>query len=91
MHKMKNLVSAAKLRHMNYSKGKCDNETRWTSTLEMVKRFQAISQFLKNLNITEVEYLLPGRGDEKRLHSMIDDLQNLYSITKMIQRENYNL
>lgn len=56
-----------------------------------MQRLQAIYPFLKNLNITEVEDLLTGCGDEKKHHSLIDDLQNLDSLTKMLQRDNVSL
>ncbi len=59
MRKLRYPIAAAKLRQHTHLRAKIHNVTRWSCTLAMLDRYNAIKEFISELDIEEVTDLIP--------------------------------
>ena len=85
MLKLKNLVFAAKLRKLTPLAAKTRNATRWSSTFQMMLRYQRIREFVPTLDSEELDDLMLLSSESRRLDAMVDQLKNVESVTKTLQ------
>jgi hypothetical protein len=91
MKKMKNIIPSAKLRKVTHLKPKCANATRWSSTYQMLERYDKIKVFLQELNLNEVSDLLPNNREDREIEDLLTRLKNLDSVTLALQKENTSM
>jgi hypothetical protein len=60
------------------------NQTRWSSTFNMLKRFFEIRKFIPQCLFD----FIPAPGDEYKLEILLKDLNNIDSVAKALQDEN---
>lgn len=86
MKKASTLKVAAKLRDLTSYCAVRENDTRWSSTFHMVKRFLNIEKELSL--IVELLSLLPNHLEIAYLREAFETLTKFDSLTVMLQREN---
>lgn len=91
MKKLGNLVAQAKLSKFTHLKPVVRNATRWSSTYEMVKRYQELKRFLPELQVPEIDNLLLTVVEERELLRSYTKLHELNEVTKKLQYENWTL
>ena len=87
MLKLKNVIPAAKLEKFTKYKAKPRNTTRWSSTFEMLKRFQLIRPHLRKLQIDDIDKDIPTRRENEEIDDLVKRLEKLDSVTKSLQHE----
>lgn len=91
MKKLKNILPTAKLCKLTPLRAKTAQVTRWPSTYEMLKRYFQLKVFLPQLNLPEIDDLLPSPVEERELQRLVDNLKELDEVTKHLQYETINL
>jgi hypothetical protein len=86
MKKASTLKVAAKLRDLTSYCAVRENDTRWSSTFHMVKRFLNIEKELSL--IVKLLSLLPNHLEIAYLREAFETLTKFDSLTVMLQREN---
>jgi hypothetical protein len=89
--KLKNLIPAAKLRKFTHLKSKMRNSTRWSSTFTMLQRYLQIKIFLPQLDLDEIDELIPQAREDKEIEALLVDLTQLHSVTMALQSETLTL
>ena len=87
MKKLRNLVPAAKLRQFTPLAAKTRNDTRWSSTYQMISRYFEIRSMIRQIDLPEVRLLLPTEDEEAELSDLFKKLQQLDTVTKSLQSE----
>ena len=87
MHKMKNLIPAAKLRRLTSLKPITSCVTRWSSVFHMLCRFQKLSHYINQLNDEDIIDLVPNNRESKSIEDLIGILRDLNSVTKRFQAD----
>lgn len=85
MRKLSYQIPAARLRRLTHLKAKIDNDTRWSSTYEMLKRYIDIKDVLPELGMPEIDDLLLIEEDHIQVVSTCKKLEDIDSITKKLQ------
>jgi hypothetical protein len=85
MKKASTLKIAAKLRKLTAYSTVCENDTRWSSTFQMLSRFFKIQQQLGV--IVELLELLPTHVEIDILSKALRSLSKFNQITVMLQRD----
>jgi hypothetical protein len=89
MKKGRNLKNAAKLRQLTALKAITDNDTRWTSTFYMIKRFFRLQEELKSIEALEEE--MPTTATINIVKRSYDQLEKFHNITKSLQEKGLSL
>jgi hypothetical protein len=87
MSKLKNLIPAAKLRKLRHLKAKTRNATQWSSTFEMILRYDKIRDFLPLLEINELDELLLTVRENHEIDSIYEEMKDFESISKALQQD----
>ena len=91
MRVLKTAKGAAHLRNITDLKAVKKNETRWTSTFDMLSRY---IRLLPSLCDMEEEYIiqkLPAQVENLAIKSLLVQLEQVNSMMKYLQRDNINL
>ena len=92
--KLKNLKLAGKLRSSTELRAKEKNETRWSSTADMLKRYNEVQEdLLKSEYTTDnsiVSYVLSPE-DKNKIEVLLKEMKYMDSITKALQSEKTDL
>lgn len=88
MKKLRNLIPSAKLRGLTHLKAKVDNVTRWSSSLEMLLRYQQIRQYLHLIDLDFITENILKPSENKQVDSLCASLRQLDSIAKALQCDN---
>ena len=91
MKKLKYQIPAAKLRSLTHLTAQTANETRWSSTYHMIRRYDEIRDHLPALNLPEINELLLDEDDELMVATLLKKLRGLDSGTKQLQSENVTI
>jgi hypothetical protein len=89
MKKARNLKNAAKLRELTELKALKDNETRWTSTFYMIKRFFRLQEDLKSIETLDDE--MPTGAAINTVKRAYKHLEKFHSITVSLQEKGLTL
>lgn len=85
MKKLSYQIPAAKLRRFTHLKAKISNETRWSSTYNMLKRYIEIKEYLPQLELPEIDELLLSDQDDLTIERLCQKFANLDSVTIALQ------
>lgn len=85
MVKLRTPILAAKLRRVTHLKAKLRNQTRWSSTFEMLKRHILLRDHLRQLHNEEIDDMLPNQAHERKIDSLFSKLSQLDEVTKKLQ------
>jgi len=87
MISLKSLNNAVKLSVITDLKPVVHNATRWSSYYEMVRRYDALREFLTKWPTSDVTFrsLLPSAQDEGRIMELLGHLSKFNSVTKALQ------
>ena len=77
MHKLRTLLFSAKLRKLTHLRAKIRNQTKWSSSFDMVLRYVQIRQYLPELNSSDVDQVCLALTQNRRLDGLIDRLKVL--------------
>jgi len=88
MSKLSNLVLGAKLRKFTNLRPVKRNATRWSSSLEMLLRYERLKGFLSDLESEEIDDLILGTIEGRRVETLIKMLKDIESVTKLLQAQN---
>lgn len=96
MKKLRTPILAAHLRKHTHLRAKVYNSTRWSSTAEMIRRYQKIKQFIPELDLpakyqSEMDDYVPTHRENKTIDSLCEICGDLDSVTKMLQKDNMTL
>lgn len=87
MQKLRWPIPAAKLRRHTLLCAKCANVTRWSSTADMLVRYKEIRPVLKDVEVDDLDSLLPTARENKRIDELCVKFEELNSVTKALQNE----
>jgi len=85
MGKLGNIVLGAKLRELTKLRPKKRNSTRWSSTLEIIVRYERIKEFLPKLGSIEVDGLTLTPREYRCIEDLFLQLKDIESVTKVLQ------
>ncbi|POM77766.1 Hypothetical protein PHPALM_4795, partial [Phytophthora palmivora] len=86
MCKIKNsLLVSAKLRRKTHLHPVLNQDTRWSSTFDMVKRYFELKEFLCDDDDDEVVACMPTRREEKQLKAILVNLKMFESTSKKLE------
>ena len=85
MKKLATLKKSGKLRKKTDLRPKIRNDTRWSSTYSMLKRYFDLQNFL-DLADRDTADLLPGPSENFKLRECLEHLQKFESVSKKLQR-----
>jgi hypothetical protein len=91
MISLKGLIPSAKLRSHTDLKPHCRNQTRWSSTYQMLNRYTQIRDFLPLLEIDELDEKLLNNRQNRDVDSLIEELNDLNSVTLELQRDDITI
>lgn len=87
MKKLRNPKRRAQLRnYTNLSPLVC-NDTRWSSTYEMLRRYIEVKEHLPQLHVEEIDDLIPSRKEHDGILDLCKTLGSLDSVTKCLQKD----
>ena len=81
MKKLRTPLMAARLAKQTPLNAKTQNVTRWSSSFDMLRRYNELREFLHHLNSTELDAYFLSTAEDRRVNELLDRLQNLNSIT----------
>lgn len=87
MKKLSFALAAAKLREYTHLRAKCSNATRWSSTSVMLTRYLEIKEFLPELDIEDLDGMLPTAREVKSVEKLCAQFKDLDAVTKKLQSE----
>ena len=90
MVKLRNIKQAGKLRRRTSLESVVCNQTRWSSTYDMLKRFFEIRGFIDDTD-PELACFLPSGKELLELQKIMDDLSDFQIITKELQKSTISL
>ncbi|RLN90823.1 hypothetical protein BBJ28_00012509 [Nothophytophthora sp. Chile5] len=86
MCKLKNsLLAAAKLRRKTLLRPVLRQDTRWSSTFAMVKRYFDLKEYLDGDDDDELTTAMPSRREEKQLKVILGNFKMIESTSKKLQ------
>lgn len=87
MKKFKNLLHAAKLREYSHLRAVTKNDTRWSSTFNMISRYFELSNAFCEIgkHDVEVKLLRLTKTEEKNLSLLFKKLESLNQVTLALQ------
>lgn len=85
--KMKNLISAAKLRHLTPLGAKTSCHTSWSSTFEMLQRFKMLEPFIRQMDDDDIIELIPSVRHCKQVDELLLLLAEPDSVTRRFQND----
>ena len=91
MTKLKTLILAARLMKLSQLRAKTRNVTRWSSTYEMLLRYNRLKDFLPKLNSSDIDSLCLSSSENRRVDTLLTNLKELESVTKILQAESTKL
>jgi len=91
MVELRTLKNAANLRYMHAPTAKLDNDTRWSSVYDMLKRYFQLHEVLQSITIPSVVRKIPSRQQHAELEELITCMQQLNSVTVELQRADVSL
>ena len=91
MVELRTLKNAARLRKLGVNAAKLDNDTRWSSIYEMLKRYFEIIDGVENMQIPSVQEKLLTRHEHKTIEGLMIRLKQMEDVTKELQREDLTL
>lgn len=86
MQKLRNLIPSAKLRKVTRLRPKCGNATRWSSTFEMLARYQELKPVRKHAEIDELEELHLTKSQKREVETLCHMLSELNGVKKPYRR-----
>ncbi|ETI44632.1 hypothetical protein F443_10683 [Phytophthora nicotianae P1569] len=90
MRKLRTLKQAAKLRAKTPLVAVLRQDTRWSSTFAMLKRYCKLSECI-SADDEELADLLLSRGDHRKLDALLASLQDVASVSKHLQSDGLTL
>lgn len=87
MELVKTGINRTKLRRLTHLYPVIDQETRWSSTYQMLIRFQRPKDHIKALQIYSVTSIMPKKNDSQQIEEVTKRLAHHYSITQKLQKE----
>lgn len=84
-------IPSAKLRRLTPLKPKMGNETRWSSTYEMLERYIRLKSYIPQIGVDEVEELMLSEDEDDDLLRLLRQLKDLDSVTKALQDARHGL
>lgn len=91
MKRLSYQIPAARLRRHTKLRAKQDCETRWSSTFQMMKRYIALRPAIAQLDLPEIDDLLPPSHHHNEVVHLCQKLEELESITKKLQNPSVTL
>lgn len=91
MVELRTLKNAAQLRHLGALAPTLDNDTRWSSIYEMLKRYFRLYDALQNIHTPSIVEKEPSRQQHKELEELFTYMEQLNSVVVELQRENLSL
>lgn len=91
MVELRKLKNAAKLRKLGVQAPKLENETRWSSTFNMLKRYFEIFDAVETIGTMSIQDKLPTRVQHRHLEELMVQLKQMEDITKELQRQDLTL
>lgn len=87
MGKLKTALLAAKLRQLTPLVARTRNETKWSSSFDMVQRYFEIKDFISKIESPDLVPFLLAPMDIKKLEGLLKELKKMEVITKQLQNE----
>lgn len=87
MLKLRNLITAARLRRHTHLKAKISSLTRWSSVYEMLLPFEQLVPYINKMNDDDITDLMTGPREQKRISELQVLLRDIDSVVKKFQRE----
>jgi len=78
---------AGKLREVSHLRAVTDCPTRWSSTVEMLRRYSELRDILENIDDDELEKLLLNGRENRQIEKLCGMLFKLDSVTKALQND----
>ena len=91
MVELRTLKNAARLRKLGLNLATLDNDTRWSSTYEMIKRYLEIIEFVETIEVPSVQDKLLTRSQHRMVTALMIRLKQMEDVTKELQREDLTL
>lgn len=87
MVKLRGLLLSLKLRRFTHLLLITRNVTRWSSTFEMLLRYNRIREFSPSLYSVEIDSMSLSSPENRRMDDLMVDLKDFESVSKALQRE----
>lgn len=87
MTKLKTLLLAAKMLELNSISAKTLKVTRWSSTGDMILRYERIKDEPPKLNLREIDALSLSTPEKMTVEALLMRLKDLKSVTMTLQRD----
>lgn len=87
MVKLRTLKYAAHLRNHIDLKPILSNTTRWSSTFQMLKRYIELIPAIREMDIAEINDLLPSNAKHSSITQLLETLSVMDSVCKQLQSE----
>ena len=91
MVELRTLKNAARLRKLNVSAAKKNNDTRWSSTYDMIKRYLEINEVVETIDTQSIIDKLLSRTDHRKIEHLMLKLKLMQDVSKELQRESLTL
>jgi len=91
MVELRTLKNAARLRKLGVNAARLDNDTRWSSIYEMLKRYFEIFDDVETMETSSVQEKILSRHDHNILKGLMIRLKQMEDVTKELQREDLTL
>ncbi|ETP37476.1 hypothetical protein F442_14717 [Phytophthora nicotianae P10297] len=96
MAKLRTITGRALLRRVSHLSPLMRNDTRWSSTFEMVERYLKLQPLIVQLGHNllvenEIQPLLLRRAEHERVKSLARDLEKFEGVTKELQKATLTL
>ena len=82
MSKLQTLLLAAHKNQLTTLRAKTRNVTRWSSTLYMLIRYNAIKDLLAKLNSKDIDELCLSSAENRRIGTLLYDLKDCNAVRK---------
>ena len=87
MKKLRSLIPAAKLRKHTKLTAVVRHQIRWSSTFQMLVRYQELREYIPLLHLPEVSSLALSQSENALIDALVLRLKDLESVCKQLQRE----
>lgn len=85
------LQNAAKFRTLTNLRARLNNETRWSPTYAILGSFPDLMEHLPLLGVDEIDKLLPNAVECRKIDTLIEQMKQLDSVTKDLQRDDITM
>lgn len=85
MPKLRMPTMASKFRLHTFRNAILNNETHWSSSLQMLARYKEVRRFLEELGESFIDELLPNRAQDRNFDALLSKLEDLDAVTKQLQ------